>query len=488
MKFFPSLLTFLCLGTRLLALDAAEISAVAAKFSDPSGDAQYAAREELNRLIDVATAPTLADRAAAIRAVEAVLSKSETPAEAKKYLLRALARVGTAESIPAVAAVFRGSDAMLKEEARQVLEILENPAATSILAEALLAAREPREQLALLDSLALNGEAKAVPAIAAMITKPDPNLARAAVESLGKIGGAEAITALGKLRTDAKLSAPLKQEIDRALLFAAKDQQNVWQKVYQTTDSPDVKLTAFLLLSHSDSSADIIRDAMKTDDANLRLAALKRGLETSLADLLKGGINRETDPFSSNERLVVLTNLPLLKPADAAVELAIGALKSESPEERALALSALGSLGGKEAFDAVFQALSIGDPTTSRASSQAISSIAAPGADEFLLEKLQGPASPEKLLAIKATASRVLPGVRPMLIQIAQGSEKDAAQEAMKTLYAIAGIEELKALSAAATATTDPQLRGSLASFCQRLANRLGTDEAKQLSEALKAD
>jgi HEAT repeat protein len=488
MKIFPSLLTFLCLASRLLALDSAGLASVAAKFSDPSGDAQYAARIELNRMIDTATAPGVSDRAAAIRAVEEILAKPETPAEAKKYLLRALARVGTAESVPVAVALFRGSDPMLKEEARQGLEALEDPKATAILAEAITAASAPKEQIALLDSLALNRATNAIPAIAVLITKPDPALALAAVEALGKIGGPEVINGLGKLRDSTSLSEPLKLEIDRALLFAAKGEDKVARKIYQTTPSPEVKLQAFLILSQGGSSAEIIRDAMKSGDADLRLAALKRGLETNQAELLQGGLDRTTDPFSSSERLLVLHHLPSLKPADAAVEIAIGALKSEDTEQRAAAIFALGFLGGKTAFDALLPMLAEGEPTISRAVSQAIARIVAPGADESLLAAIQGPAGPAKQLAIKAAASRSLPGVLPMLVTVIQGPEKEAAQEAMKSLYAIGGITELKTLCAAAQAATDAQLRGSLTSFCKRLASRLSTDEAKQFADGLIAN
>jgi HEAT repeat protein len=488
MKFFPSLLSFLGLASSLFALDSAGLATVAAKFSDPSGDAQYAARAELNRMINTATAPGVADRAAAIRAVEEILAKPETPAEAKKYLLRALARVGTAESVPAAAALFRGSDAMLKEEARQVLETLEDPKAIAVLAESMASASSPKDQIALLDSLALNHATTAVPAIAAMITKPDPALALAAVQALGKIGGPEVINGLGKLRSATTLSEPLKLEIDRALLFAAKGEGNVARKIYQTTPSPEVKLQAFLILSQGGSSAEIIRDAMKSDDAVLRLAALKRGLETNQAELLQGGLDRTTDPFSSSERLLVLNHLPSLKPADAAAEIAIGALKSEDPEQRAAAISALGLIGGKPAFDALLPLLADSEPMINRAASQAIARMVAPGADEALLASIQGPAGPGKQLAIKAAASRSLPGVLPLLVTVIQGPEKEAAQEAMKSLYAIGGITELKTLCAAAQAATDPQIRGSLTSFCKRLATRLGTDEAKQLADGLKAN
>ncbi|MCU0749283.1 MAG: HEAT repeat domain-containing protein [Akkermansiaceae bacterium] len=488
MKILPSLYIFLGLASSLFALDAAGLAGVAAKFSDPSGDAQYAARAELNRMIDQATAPGVAESAAAIAAVVEILAKPETPAEAKKYLLRALARVGSAESVPAAIALFQGPDAMLQEEARQVLGSLNDPKAIAALTESIKSASSPQEQIALLDSLAHLRSTAAVPAIAAMITKPDAALALAAIDALGRIGGPEVIQGLGKLRSSTTLTEPIKLEIDRALLFAAKGEDKVARKIYQTTASPEVKLQAFLVLSQAGSAAEIIRDAMKSNDADLRLAALKRGLETNQAELLQGGLDRSTDPFSSSERLLILNHLPSLQPADAAAEIAIGALKSEDAEQRAAAISALGLLGGKAAFDALLPLLAEGEPTISRAVSQAIARINAPGADESLLAAIQGPAGPAKQLAIKAAASRSLPGVLPMLVNLIQGPEKDAAQEAMRSLYAIGGIDELKTLCAASQAATDAQVRSSLGSFCKRLASRLGTDEAKQLAESLKAD
>ncbi len=488
MKFLPSFLTFVCLSTRLLALDAAELSAVVAKFSEPSGDAQYAARAEFNRILDTATAPGGSENETTTRAAAELLANPATPAEAKKYLLRALARIGPTEAVPAAAALFGGSDPMLKEEARQFLESLSDSKALASLAGGIASASSPQEQIALLDSLARHRATKAVPTIAAMISKPDPALARAAVEALGKIGGPESITALGKLRSAANLSASLKQEIDSALLFAAKGEGNVARKIYQTTPSPEVKLQAFLILSQGPSPAEIIRDAMKSDDAGLRIAALKRGLETNQASLLQGGLDRANEPFSSSERLLILGHLPHMKPADAAVEIAIAALGSEDAEPRAAAISALGQLGGKTAFAALLPLLGSGEPMINRATSQAVARIQSPGADEFLLAGIQGSAGPEKLQAIKAAASRSLPDVLPMLVRVIQGPEKEATQEAMRSLYAIGGIAELKTLCAAAQSATDPQVRGSLASFCKRLASRLGTDEAKQLAEAIKTD
>ncbi len=39
---------------------------------------------------------------------------NNTPVEAKKYILRALANIGTADAIPALAKMLTGSDALLR--------------------------------------------------------------------------------------------------------------------------------------------------------------------------------------------------------------------------------------------------------------------------------------------------------------------------------------------------------------------------------------
>ena len=488
MKLFPLTFAIFCLCSRLLALDEPGLAAVAAKFADPSGDVQYAARIELNKMIDSATAPGVNDRAAAIRAAEQVVADPDTPVEAKKYLLRAMARVASTEMIPTIAVIFRGPDAMLKEEARQVLESIRSPAATAILSDALRAAGDPREQRALLDSLALHRAPQAVPMIAALIKNPDPDLAGAAVAALGKIGGSAAVKALSQARADATLAAPLKVDVELAMLAAAKSDRNMVNDIYQKTGAPQVKVEAFLILSQGKSSATLIQEAMKSGDGPLRLAALKRGLESNVPDILQGGLDREANPFSANERLLVLANLPVIKPAGTAVDLAISMLKSESRDECLLAISGLGRLGGDRAFAALLETIANSDPTVSRAALQAIARIKAPGADAALLAAIRGPDGPAKLLAIKVAGFRALPAVRPLLLQIIQGSEKDPAQEAMKTIHAIGGIEELKSLCTAATAATDPQQRVRLAGLCKRFANQIGSDEAKALADAVKTE
>ena len=73
-----------------------------------------------------------------------------------------------------------------------------------------------------------------------------------------------------------------------------------------------------------------------------------------------------------------------------------------------------------------------------------------------------------------------------ILLEIIKGPDQAASKEAMKTLYFIASIDDLRALSAAAAAATEPELRKNLVSISSRIATRINTDEARDLVKDLK--
>ncbi len=126
------------------------------------------------------------------------------------------------------------------------------------------------------------------------------------------------------------------------------------------------------------------------------------------------------------------------------------------------------------------------NPRINQVAANALSATTYPAAASSLLAILKGDSSPEKILAIKAVNSVQVPDVGAVLIEIIKSPDPAASKEAMKTLYFIASIEDLRALSAAATATTDAELRAGLVSICSRIATRFDTDEARGLVKDLK--
>lgn len=136
MKPFPLLLTLAIITCRAMALDTAAFDAIQAKFSGTTPEEQHQARLELNRWIDQATTPGSPDAVPAVKAVVASIESATVPTEAKKYLLRALARVGGPEVVPSMRCLLAGNDALLREEARQVLAVMPGDESRRALEEA----------------------------------------------------------------------------------------------------------------------------------------------------------------------------------------------------------------------------------------------------------------------------------------------------------------------------------------------------------------
>lgn len=486
MKFLRSILIGGVLLTRLHALESAEITAVAKRFDAPTGDEQYQARIELNRLVAQATLPGKGDCAAVTQILVAAMQSPDTSKEASKYLIRALARIATVEAVAPLAKIMAGPDPRLKEEARAALSWIPAPQAVAVLEGALAKTTDPREKIALIEALATPRVASAVPLLAPMILDADPALARAAMTALARIGGPAAVTALTTAQANSKMPAALKPDAERALLVASAGEPKTALAIYQSSASDTVKLAAFIaLMKNAPESAQpgLIEAALKSQDPGLRQVALARGIALSLPSL-QASLAQSLDSWSKEERLIVLANLGHFKPAATAEKIALSRVTSAEEDERIGALTALGKFPTQAAFQAVLQA--IGEHRVNQAAANALANMTYPAAEATLLAMLKGSSSPDRILALKAMVARQLPEANTILLDIIKGGDKDAAKEAMKTLYPTATIDDLRTLCAAATATQDADLRKNLVSICSRIASRLKTPEALALVKDLK--
>jgi HEAT repeat protein len=135
---------------------------------------------------DAAARKELATRLAAVLGTGA-------PRAAKDYVCRKLRVIGSAESVPALAALLTDKD--LSHMARYALERIPAPEAAQAMRDAL-----PKLSGALkigaVGSLGVRRDAASVAAIAPLLGDADPSLACAAACALGNIGTPEAATAL----------------------------------------------------------------------------------------------------------------------------------------------------------------------------------------------------------------------------------------------------------------------------------------------------
>jgi len=485
MKLFSTILLAALLATPLHALDTAALAAVAKKFTADSGDEQYAARAELNRLVDNATAPGK-DAAAATKALVAAVESADTPAEAKKYILRALARVGTGDAVPALFKLFQGSDAMLAEEARLAIEAIRGTSAYMVLEEALRKATDKRAKLGLINSVSQQKADTSAAALAPCTLDSDPEIARAALLGLARMGNESAATTLARAHASGKVSGELQADLEKAILTTGHADTELAQKILMSTKSDAVRMAAFTSVTKEKSAAasKTIGLALKSNDTLLRQAALKRGLELEVPALQKT-LSMGIEILPAADRLVVLSSIDLVKPVELAEKVALGCAKSEDETEKVAAIAALGNLGSKGAFEAVLQALGAKEPAVNQAAGTALAQMDYDGGEAALLGMLNGDSSDDKVLAVKAANFRQVAGVNAILLKIILGSDEAAAKEAHRTIYSTATLDDLRAMCDAAKSAGDPQKK-ALASTCAKIAKRIGGDEAQKLVEGLK--
>jgi hypothetical protein len=154
------------------------------------------------RALEVAVAAGHADAAAA-RKLEARLAavlKEPVTSAAKDFVCRQLSLVGTAESVPALAALL--TDKELTGIARYGLEPIPGPEASAALRQA-LAAAEGLAKVGIINSLGVRRDAESITLLTGLAADQDAQVAVAAVVALGAIGTSDAAKVLADLRAGA---------------------------------------------------------------------------------------------------------------------------------------------------------------------------------------------------------------------------------------------------------------------------------------------
>lgn len=142
--------------------------------------------------------------------------KSEVPRAAKDAVCRALRTVGTAASVPALAALLPSEE--LSHMARYALESNPAPEAGRVLLEA-LPKLSGKLKLGVISSLGARREAAAIAPLQAVLAASDPEVARAAAHALGTIG----TLAAAKILISAKPSAATKDAVADAAMECAEE-------------------------------------------------------------------------------------------------------------------------------------------------------------------------------------------------------------------------------------------------------------------------
>lgn len=179
--------------------------------------------------------------------IAAVLG-SKAPRAAKDYACRQLRTIGTAASVPALAALLMDKD--LSHMARYALERIPDSAAGKAMLDALPKAKGDLK-VGIIGSLGVRGEDAPVSTLQSLVGDGDTAVAQSAARALGAI----ASPAAGSALASAKVSPATKDAISESLLICAENllaagkksnAKTVYTGLLKSSPSRPVKLAAEL--------------------------------------------------------------------------------------------------------------------------------------------------------------------------------------------------------------------------------------------------
>jgi HEAT repeat protein/type 1 glutamine amidotransferase len=285
-----------------------------------------------------------------LRQIEAALVKALTNAECtyagKQWVCRTLRQMGTAQSVPALAALL--ADEKLSHMARFALQDMPAPEAGA----ALIAAMDQVEgdlMIGVVSSLGLRGEEAAAARIAPLMQSENRMMARAAITALSHFSNRDTGIAL----VETELPADLEMLRNDAVLtctdtMLAKGHTDFAVDIYQRMTAESfpvfIRLAAYrgLVRAQKEQAVPTVVNLLKDENEDLRLAAAK---------------------FISE------------MPGEVATKAFAAQLASLPAATQVVLIGAMESRGDKAAADAIAQAAASGDETVAVAAVRALATL-----------------------------------------------------------------------------------------------------------------
>ena len=405
-----------------------------------------------------------------------VLKSADTSPDAKRYVCRALAVVGSAECVPAVAELL--ADADTAHPARMALESLPQPAAAAALREALSRLQGDR-LLGVISSVAARRDAAAVPALAALAADGNATIAGSAIAALGEIGTEEAVRAWQTISPPAALARThARAGIAAAHRLALAGKRPAAAELHQSLMQPQqpraIRVAALKGLLETLPTAEAAQrfvDVIQADDDALRTAALA-AYGSSPAGALKDAVARA---------------LPELKPAGQALLLGILAADAEvaarsavwrvletsaEVEVRVAALECLALHGEARDVAQLVQLAQAEPAAVAEAARRVLPRMSQPGVNEALVGLIESGQPGDRAVVLAALAARRVESALPTLARLVGGPDTALATEAARALSVLGTGDQLPPLAAVLIATRDASLRGAAAEAVRAICSR----------------
>ena len=378
------------------------------------------------------------------------LQSNATPA-GKEAAFRQLSLVGSSASAPVLGPMLIQIDTA--EMARYALTAIPGPAVDDALRKALGQAPSDRIRIGLVNSLGHRKDARAVPALSALVSSSNVEVTAAALAALASIADSAALDALAAARRTAK--PPAGEMASEAYVvaadhLAARGQTaaavNVYKQLIAPEEASTVRARALKGLTGANPSAAVpaLAAELRSNSPDRQVPAIR--LLATIKDpqatkVLTGGF-ANLPPVAQVHLLSALAS----RRDAAAKPVVLAGLGSGEPAVRASALAALATLGDASNVPALAEAAAGGREPEQTAARRSLYTLRGAGVDAAIVSGIGSTNGKVASEMIVAAGERALVGAADALTKAAQAPDAQVRRDALRALRNVGGAAQTPAL------------------------------------------
>jgi len=412
----------------------------------------------------------------------AILADAKTPQAAKVFICQQLLVVGTEAQVRLLAKML--DDPQTAEIARYTLEAIPGEASLEAIRGG-LGRLKGKPLVGAINSLGIRRDAKAVEALTKLLEDPDPQVAAAAAESLGKIGTPEAAAALVKAEVPAKAGIALHnarlQCAER--LAAARNAATaaaLYEHLWSSSRPAERRIAGLIGLAKvaPDKAAPLVLAALSSADPLLQAKAVRLAGQLPGPQVTAALVGR-LDGLDATGQALLLGALAERGDRSAA-EAAARRMDHKEEAVRVAAIRAMAKLGNAATVDRLAQLAATAGGATQQAARASLAGLVGADVEAKLLAMAAQGEPAMQIEVLRALAARRTAGAAPVLLKAATDADLQIRLAALESLGAVAQADSYPRLvgllvSAATPAEAAVAQRavlavgGSLATADQRL-------------------
>jgi HEAT repeat protein len=420
--------------------------------------------------------------------------RSEATVQQKSAACRELARVGTKQAVPVLAALL--GDEKLSHMARYALEPIRDPSVDEALRTA-LGKLHGRPRLGVIGSLGVRRDTKAIDALGGLLHDPNAATVQAAARALGNIGTPAAATVLEKAL--AGTSGGNLPAVCEGLLRCAEALQHeghkqpsqaIYDRLRGLTAAPTQVRAAGLrgaIVARGKDGAGLVAEALRGPDKALAAAAIRAAMELPCMEVINVLVAELPKATAQRQALLIAALSDRHEPR--VLGAIIQAARSGDSQLRLAAFRALKRMGDASCAPLLLDAVAEGNPAESLAAREAIESLSDKAVDALLAARLAQAKGNAQIVLIELAGRRHTVAAAPALWLAADDKDSAVRAAALAGLGAVIETADLSKLLARLAAAKDPReaaaLDKALDEVCLRASDREAA--AARLAEGLPA-